>query len=199
MARPREFDAEDLLETAMLAFWDKGLQPTSMRHIEALTGVKQVSLYNAFGDKEGLFLAVLDRYTERMGKVLDSHLENRDLDGIAAFVKSMVTPGSGFPNNSFGCLMVNTALVAEAGGPAVKAHVDGARAMVHGKLAAALGRAKSRGRLKRGLNLDHCAELLVSTFWGIWITIRLAADQTAGKPAADALKGMLRDWRVESA
>jgi len=198
MARPREFDANDLLETAMMAFWDKGLQPTSMRQIEAVTGVKQVSLYNAFGNKEGLFLAVLDRYTKRIGEVLDGHLKNRDLDGITAFVKSMVTPGSGFPNNSFGCLMVNTALVAEASGPAIKERVNGCRAMVRDKLAAALGRAKSRGVLKRGLNVDHCAELLVSTIWGIWVTIRLAADQAAGMPAAEGLKRTLRDWRVES-
>ena len=195
MARPREFDAEDLLETTMLAFWDKGLQPTSMRHIEAITGVKQVSLYNAFGNKEGLFLAVLDRYTERLARALDGHLENRDLDGIAEFAESMVTPGSGFPNNSFGCLMVNTALLAEAGGPAVKARVNDCRAMVRDKLAAALERAKTRGGLKSGLNIGHCAELLVSTIWGIWVTIRLAADQTAGMPAAEGLKRTLRDHR----
>ena len=197
MARPREFDPEDLLETAMLTFWEKGLQPTTMRKIEELTGVKQVSLYNAFGDKEGLFLAVQDRYAERIGKALDRHLENRDLDGIIAFAKSMVTPGSGFPDNAFGCLTVNTALIGEAGSPAVKARVDACRGMVRDKLAAALGRAKSRGRLKRGLNLNHCAELLVSTLWGIFITIRLAADQTAGKPAVDALNRMLRDWRAK--
>lgn len=196
MARPREFDAEELLETAMLAFWERGLQPTSMRHIEAVTGVKQVSLYNAFGTKEGLFLAVLDRYTQRIAYALDGHLENRDLDGIAAFAKSIVTPGSGFPNNSFGCLMVNTTFAGEVGGPAVKAHVKDFRAMVRDKLAAALGRAKSRGKLKRGLKLDQSAELLVSTIWGIWATIRLAADQTAGKPAAEALSRMLQDWRV---
>ena len=198
MARPREFDPEALLETAMLTFWEKGFQPTSMRHIEAVTGVKQVSLYNAFGDKEGFFLAVLDRYAERIGKALDRHLENRDLDGIAAFAKAMVTPGSGFPDNSFGCLAVNTAVFAGADGPAVMARVDACRGMVRDKLAAALRRARSRGRLKRGLNLNHCAELLVSTFWGVFITIRLAADQTAGKPAVESLKRTLRDWRADS-
>ena len=62
MGRPREFDTEDLLEKVMLAFLESGLQGTSMRQLEATTGVKQVSLYNAFGDKEGLFLSALDRY-----------------------------------------------------------------------------------------------------------------------------------------
>ncbi len=166
-----------------------------MRQLEAVTGVKQVSLYNAFGDKEGLFLAVLDRYADLMASVLDRHLENRELDGIGAFLKSIVTLGSSFPNNYFGCLMVNTALAAAAGGPAVKARVELCRTMVGEKLGAALRRAKSRGRLRRGLNLDQCTELLVSTLWGIFVTIRLAGDQTAGKPAAKALIRTLRDWR----
>ncbi len=198
MARPREFDTEDLLEKAMLAFWEGGLQGTSMRQLEAVTGVKQVSLYNAFGNKEGLFLAVLDRYADRMASALDRHLENRELDGIGAFLKSVVTPEAGFPYNSFGCLMVNTALAAAAGGPAVKTRVESCRAMIGEKLGAALGRAKSRGRLRRGLNLDQCTELLVSTLWGISVTIRLAGDQTAGKPAAKALIRTLGDWRSKS-
>ncbi len=182
----------------MLAFWEKGFQPTSMRHIEAATGVKQVSLYNAFGDKEGLFLAVLDRYNARISEVLDRHLEDRDLDGIIAFAQSIVTPESGFPNNSFGCLMVNTALGGEAGGWATSERVDDCRALVRDKLKKALTRAKSRRKLKRGMNLDQCAELLVSTFWGIFVTMRLAKDQTAGRPAVEALTGTLCDWRVAS-
>ncbi len=198
MARPREFDTEDLLEKAMLAFWEGGLQGTSMRRLEAVTGVKQVSLYNAFGNKEGLFLAVLDRYKDLMASALDRHLENRDLDGIGAFLKSIVTPESSFPNNYFGCLMVNTALAAATAGPAVKTRVELCRAMVGEKLRAALRRAKSRGKLRRGLNLDQCTELLVCTIDGIFVTIRLAGDQTAGKPAVKALIRTLGDWRSKS-
>jgi AcrR family transcriptional regulator len=67
MARPREFDSEELLDKVALAFLENGLQSTSMRQLETLTGVKQVSLYNAFGSKEGLFLAAFDRYTEQIG------------------------------------------------------------------------------------------------------------------------------------
>ena len=57
MARPREFDTEALLDQVSLIFLESGLQRTSLRQLETLTGVKQVSLYNAFGSKEKLFLA----------------------------------------------------------------------------------------------------------------------------------------------
>ena len=198
MARPREFDTDELLETAMQAFWEKGLQPTSMRYIEAATGVKQVSLYNAFGDKEGLILAVLDRYHSFMAATLDRHLESRDLDGIIDFARSIVTPGSGFPNNSFGCLMVNTVVEGKAGESLVLSRVDECRVMVRDKLTEALLRAESRGNLKRGLNVDQCAELLVSAIWGIFANIRLVGDQSAGESAVKGLTEMLHTWRVSA-
>lgn len=198
MARPREFDMDDLLETVMLIFWEHGLQATSMRQIEAATGVKQVSLYNAFGDKEGLFIAVMNRYDGKLSAALDKYLDDRDLDGIVDFVYSLVTPGSGYPDNAFGCLNVNTAIVAERGGSAIKTPVNKCRAMVRDKICAALLRAKNRGNLKHGLDLNHCAELLLSTIWGIFITMRLAADQTGGRPAVEGLVQILNDWSVDS-
>jgi len=199
VGRPREFDADDLLEKAMLAFWETGLHKTSMRDLEAVTGVKQVSLYNAFGDKEGLFLAVLDRYVDLLLPVVDHHLDNRDLDGIAAFVNSIVSPNASHPNVHFGCLMVDTALIADTAGPEISRRVRAWRRMFHARFVAALQRAKSQGKLRRGLNVDACAEFVVTTIWGIFVTICLAGgDQTVGIPTAKILNQAMRDWRVKS-
>jgi hypothetical protein len=49
--------------------------------------------------------------------------------------------------------------------------------------------------LKRGLNLDQCAEYVLSAVWDIFVTIRFADDdQTVGQPAARALVKTVRDW-----
>jgi TetR/AcrR family transcriptional repressor of nem operon len=195
MARPREFDTEALLDSVSMAFLESGLQLTSMRHLEDLTGVKQVSLYNAFGSKEGLFLAAFDRYTERVTAAQQSHLDDRGLDGIESFVKAIVSPDSPLPLAHFGCLIVNTALVAESAGPAIKSRVQVFRQQMHARFVGALTRAKSRHELKRGLNLDQCAEFVLSAVWGMFVTIRLSDDdQTVGQPAASALVKTLRDW-----
>ena len=195
MARPREFDTEALLDKASLAFLKDGLQLTSMRHLEDLTGVKQVSLYNAFGSKEGLFLAAFDRYTQRVAAAQKLHLDDRGLDGIESFVKAIVSPDSPLPLAHFGCLIVNTALVADSAGPAIKSRVQVFRQQMHARFVGALTRARSRHKLKRGLNLDQCAEFVLSAVWGIFVTIRLADDdQTVGQPAARALVKTVRDW-----
>ncbi len=195
MPRPREFDTEILLEKVLLIFLENGLQRTSMRQLEATTGVKQVSLYNAYDNKEGLFLAVFDRYAGLSSAVQDEFLDNRGLEGIAKFARAIVTPESPLPYSQYGCLIINTALVAEAAGPVIKKRVESFRLKMHTRFVAAFERARSRGKLRRGLNLDQCAELVISAIWGIFITIRLADnDQIAGQPAAKALCKTLRDW-----
>jgi TetR/AcrR family transcriptional repressor of nem operon len=197
MARPREFDTEELLDRASMAFLEDGLQLTSMRHLEELTGVKQVSLYNAFGSKEGLFLAAFDRYTERVAAAQKQYLDDRGLDGIESFVKVIVSPDSPLPLAHFGCLIVNTALVAGNAGPAIKSRVQVFREEMHARFVGALTRAKSSHKLKRGLNVDQCAEFVLSAVWGIFVTIRLADDdQTVGRPAASALVKAVREWRA---
>ena len=62
MARPRNFDPDEVLGLAREVFWQKGFQGTSLDDITEATGLNKPSLYAAFGDKNALFLKVLDRY-----------------------------------------------------------------------------------------------------------------------------------------
>lgn len=197
MARPREFDTEKVLDQAGLAFLEEGLQLTSMRHLENLTGVKQVSLYNAFGSKEGLFLAAFDRYTEQVAAAQKLHLDGRGIDGIESFVRAIVSSDSPLPLAHCGCLIVNTALIAGSAGPTIKARVQTFRQQMHARFADALNREKSNHTLKRGLNVKHSADFVLSAVWGMFVTIRLADDnQTVANPAAQALVQTLREWRL---
>ena len=51
MARPREFDEASVPEVAMLYFWSKGYEATSVRDLAEQMGFTSASLYNGFGDK----------------------------------------------------------------------------------------------------------------------------------------------------
>ena len=72
MARPREFDPEDVLSAATALFWRNGYTATSLAQLDRAVGINRASLYNAFGDKRGLFLACLDHYGGReIGAAVD--------------------------------------------------------------------------------------------------------------------------------
>ena len=64
MARPREFERKRRLECGRLCFWKQGYEATSVRDLVEHTGITAASLYNAFGDKRGLYEKALDHYVE---------------------------------------------------------------------------------------------------------------------------------------
>jgi TetR/AcrR family transcriptional repressor of nem operon len=64
--RPREFETEEILDRAMLVFWERGYDATSMSDLTEALGLGRQSLYGAFGDKRELFLKCLERYMEQV-------------------------------------------------------------------------------------------------------------------------------------
>lgn len=64
MARPREFEADQVLERATRVFWAQGFERTSLDDLCAATGLNRSSLYAAFGDKRALYLRSLARYEQ---------------------------------------------------------------------------------------------------------------------------------------
>jgi AcrR family transcriptional regulator len=64
--RPRSFDRDDALETALLAFWERGYEGVSIADLTSAIGIGAPSLYAAFGDKRRLFAEVVERYLRRL-------------------------------------------------------------------------------------------------------------------------------------
>jgi len=62
MARPREFDEHQVIESLMTVFWNKGYEATTMQDLVKASGLLKGSLYGAFGDKKELYLAALKHY-----------------------------------------------------------------------------------------------------------------------------------------
>lgn len=60
--RIAEFDREKVLRSAMTSFMDKGYSKTSMQDLKGATGLHPGSIYCAFENKRGLFLAAIDQY-----------------------------------------------------------------------------------------------------------------------------------------
>jgi TetR/AcrR family transcriptional repressor of nem operon len=108
MNRPREYDLEIVLEKATDLFWEKGYGGTSIIDLVARTGLNSRSMYNEFGDKEGLFLACIDHYVSEslsgLGKILAK--KPLGLSNIEAFFDYQVDNVT--PDYFKGCLLVNS-------------------------------------------------------------------------------------------
>ena len=72
--RPREFDLDAVLDSAIAVFSDHGYHATSISDLTAKTGVTAGSFYKAFKDKRAVFLAALDRYLALRDQQLQARL-----------------------------------------------------------------------------------------------------------------------------
>ena len=188
MGRPRKFDTDELLEQVSLIFLEHGLQNTSCRQLESLTGVKQVSLFNAFGSKDKLFVAAFDHWANKAAQIQSNFMKEKGVEGIINFIDAIVSNNSPFPLPGCGCLAVNTAMLSHEVGPQVTASVAKYREEFITRIHNALLRAETNNEIKPEQNLANLAEMILSSIWGIFVFIRLSQNHnSSAKPAAQSL------------
>ena len=96
--RPISFDKNAALEAAMLLFWERGYEGTSMADLTQAMGLNPSSIYAAFGDKHALFQLAVNRYMEMRAQYAGKALEEPTLEKVvrALFdntVAFLTTPG----------------------------------------------------------------------------------------------------------
>lgn len=71
MGRPRQFDRDAALTSAMHLFWQHGYDATSLSQLKSALSISAPSFYAAFGSKESLFKETIALYLTRHGTVMD--------------------------------------------------------------------------------------------------------------------------------
>ncbi|AVA22027.1 MULTISPECIES: TetR/AcrR family transcriptional regulator [unclassified Rhizobium] len=72
--RPREFDMDAALDEALRVFSERGYYAASISELTEAMGLTAGSVYKAFGDKRGVFLAAFDRYRRMRQQLIDEAL-----------------------------------------------------------------------------------------------------------------------------
>ncbi len=112
-----------MLEVALKTFWQNGFAATSMIDVAEATGVQRGSLYNAYGDKERLFLLAFERYSIGFLDFVRQALSDPDpAVALMALLKgAIVNMSEGAPSR--GCLTTKTAIELPLAGTAIEARV----------------------------------------------------------------------------
>src|ERR1700722_9433473 len=161
MVNTRQFDENAVLEVALKTFWQNGFAATSMIDVAEATGVQRGSLYNAYSDKEQLFLLTYERYANRFLDSVRQALSNPDpAIALTALLKGAVASLiAGAPSR--GCLTTKTAIELPLAGKAIEARV---RRLLE-DLTSLIRRALSTPAARRRLSCDpDPAANLVVTF-----------------------------------
>ncbi|MEM7504525.1 MAG: TetR/AcrR family transcriptional regulator [Pseudomonadota bacterium] len=106
--RPKTFDRDEALGQALQVFYENGYEATSVAQLGEAMNMKPPSLYNAFGDKEGLFIEVLEHYhrpyQESVSEIFAGTESSRVAIGRLMEKSRHLHAGT----NPIGCLVVNS-------------------------------------------------------------------------------------------
>ncbi len=180
MARPREFDVGEVLDKAVETFWSKGYEATSIRDLVESMGIHRASLYVAFGDKQRLFLSVLDRYRKMVVRklldILGAHSSGKTAirQFFATVVEHLVNGGP-----LRGCLITNSAVERGLSDPATADKVRACLAQIEDGFYETLLRARRAGELGQGSDLRALSRFLTSSLQGILVIGKIKTDRAA--------------------
>jgi TetR/AcrR family transcriptional repressor of nem operon len=184
MGRPRQFDETSVLEAARDAFWARGYEATSTRDLVKATGLTQPSLYNAFGDKRGLFLRALEYYLDTTLRERIARTEASYPPGAAITAFFAETVQRALDDDlQRGCLMVNSALEAAPDDSELKAAVTMELTQVRDFFLRCVEAGQRSGEITTRIAATDAAQHLLAVLLGLRVLGRVHPD---------------RDWQVRA-
>lgn len=173
MARARSFDEEDVLDRAMALFWHKGYEATSIQDLVEAAGINRASMYGSFGDKRGLFIAVLDHYLARVNGERLAILcrSGSAIAAIAAFFEAIIDASQGSERH-LGCLITNTLTEVAPSDPEIAAKLQASLDRVEQAFGQAIRRGQEAGEIPRDRKVRSLARFLVATAQGVRVLAR---------------------------
>ena len=174
MARPREYDRDEVLEKAMRVFWAKGYECASMQDLVAAMGINRGSLYAEFGDKEGLHLAALERFYDNE---IAPQFAVLDRPGpLQANLRDLFMSVAESERNGLGCMMSHAAVELCPDDAGVSSMVGAGLRRAEASLHRALIRARDAGELGADRDLRALARYLLSSVNGVRVMARATDD-----------------------
>jgi TetR/AcrR family transcriptional repressor of nem operon len=109
--RPRQFDEDRALDRALLVFRERGYHAASLADVGAAMKLTAGSLYKAFADKRGIFLAAFERYVALRDRALAETLSPQPtgLARVEALLRFYAESSRGEEGRR-GCLVVGGAV-----------------------------------------------------------------------------------------
>jgi AcrR family transcriptional regulator len=191
MGRQREFHPDDALDAALTVFWSKGYEGTSYADLSAVTGVARPGLYSVFGNKEQLFLKVLDRYEAQYLGFMPEALTLPNAKAVIAAILHGSVDLQTTQENTKGCLGINGAIACTEPSERVRLELVRRRSHSQNALAVRLQQARTEGDLAPDVVPEDLARYVMMMTQGMAIQAKAGATRDELYRVADMLLAQL--------
>lgn len=191
MARTAEYDRGEVLEQAMALFWRQGYRNTSIRELTVATGLGESSLYNAFGDKRGLYCEALDYFFAMLKGIWARTMEGETpLNGLRKFWYWMCDDAAG-KHSGLGCMIVNTAVEVAPHDRAIRKMIRKIYADFEALMTERLEQAQASGELGADKNVQAIARFLMHSTQGIRVMAKIKPTKAYMRDVAEQTLSVL--------
>lgn len=162
IGRPKEFDDEVALQSALNMFWKKGYDGTSMKDLTAAMGINSPSLYACYGDKQSLFVKTIEYYLQNGSCTpLEVFEQEEDLTlAVKGFFNAVINYSSEYELDVNGCFLGSCVVASVETVADVKPLLQKAITESSLRLASRFKRAVLEGKLPEGFPCDERAKLM---------------------------------------
>jgi TetR/AcrR family transcriptional regulator, transcriptional repressor for nem operon len=168
MIRPREFDRDEALGSAIQAFAEHGYEGTSTEALLEAMCLSRQSLYNTFGDKRHLYLEALRQYnTASIAEQIETlNRQPSPLKGLESMLTSFIARGER------SCLGLFAIMEFGQSDPDVRSLGESAGAELHAALKRRIAEGKVAGEIEAEVEPGVAARFIVATLAGLKLAAR---------------------------
>jgi AcrR family transcriptional regulator len=167
--RPIGFDKDAALEAAMLLFWERGYEGTSMADLTQAMGLNPSSIYAAFGDKHALFQSAVQRYMEKRAIYAGRALEEPTLEKVVRALFDNTVAFLTAPGHPPTCMTLAGAVGCSLDAKPARDLMTEIRRKNQVAIRKRLLEARKSGEMPKGLNVDDYTRYLSTIIAGLSI------------------------------
>jgi AcrR family transcriptional regulator len=167
--RPISFDKAAALEAAMLLFWERGFEGTSMADLTQAMGLNPSSIYAAFGDKQALFSLAVKRYMDSRAQYTVKALEEPTLERVIRTLFDNTVAFLTTPGHPPTCMTLAGAMGCSVDATPARELMTEIRKQNEVAMRERLLRARKSGELSKEINVDDYTRYLSSILAGLSI------------------------------
>lgn len=193
MPAVKQFDENQALEKAMLTFWEKGFNATSMQDLVDTMGIQRGSLYSTYGDKQKLFMRALKFYNQnfRQQPMAIVEANNTPYQTIAQWFQLALSVNIN-ENQPKGCLIANTAMEMYQSDEEIADFLNSCQQDILAFFERNLRAARDQGEIEDRIDPDATSKRLMATLFGMFVMARGGVEADHLQKIVDSTLSSLR-------
>lgn len=193
--RPREFNPDVVLAAALRTFVTRGYAGASLADLTEAMRISRPSLYQCFGNKEGLFKKALALHAQKHRAYLRKLLSRGTIGDVVEQLLRDAIAGSQLPCEAHGFMGLLAALSATTDDEGARREVAAHQGRVVEILAARFERARDEGELAEDAHPTSLAYFLEALAHGISVQVR---NDVPGEDRHELLRVSLRAFGLHA-